>query len=102
MLVFVLALAQQKYISAQDDKELSVPDTGVERCINAARMTCTTVTTNMIDSIEQTCGQLHLGWACRLARSYWNAPRSKDAEWVNGTCQREAERQCTAPQPKKP
>lgn len=102
MLVFVLALAQHKYIGAQDDKKISVPDTGAERCINAARETCTKVTTDMIDSIEQTCGHLHLGWACRLARSYWNAPRSKDAEWVSRTCQQEAERQCTTTQPKKP
>jgi len=102
VLVFVLALAQHEYVDAQGDKNLSVPETGTERCINPARETCTKVTTDMIDSIEQTCGQLHLGWACRLARSFWNAPRSKDAEWVNRTCQQEAERQCTATQPRKP
>ena len=67
MLVLVLALAQHKDIDAQDDRNLSVPDAGIERCINAARETCAKVTTDMIDSIEQTCLQLYLGSACRLA-----------------------------------
>jgi len=102
LLVFVLAFVQHKYIGAQDVLEPPIPDPVIERCVEAARETCAKVATGMIDSIELTCRQLHLGWACRLARSYWNAPRSKDSEWVDSNCRQEAERQCTATQPKKP
>ncbi|MEJ8823509.1 hypothetical protein WKW80_15935 [Variovorax humicola] len=99
MLLLVLALAQHKDIEAQDHKTHSVPDTEVARCVNAAREACANVAAQMIASIEATCGHFGLGWACGLARSYWNAPREKDAEWVNGKCQQEALKQCTTAKP---
>lgn len=102
ILVILVALALQEAIIAQEGKKSAVPDAAIERCINTARETCSKVTTGMIDSIEQTCGKLYLGWACRLGRSYWNAPREKDAEWVYETCQLEAVRQCTASPPNRP
>ncbi|WP_213959462.1 hypothetical protein [Variovorax sp. dw_954] len=94
ILVFVLVIALPKDVDAQVDKNRSVPGSEVERCIDAAQATCAKVATDMIAYIEETCGHFGLAWACRMARSYWNAPREQDAAWVNGNCQKEAGERC--------
>jgi hypothetical protein len=98
--VLVLALAPHGKADALDDRQPAASDAGFERCADAARATCAKVATDMIASIELTCGHFGLGWACLLGRAFWNAPRDKDAEWVDRTCRQEAVKQCAAAKPK--